>query len=54
MSACQQTIPAFVGDLVKLSDSAATSFYPAVEAAVAAAATTGTVWSGGWSFKCEV
>lgn len=36
-----ETIPVFVGDLVKLSDSAATSFYPAVEAPVAAAATTG-------------
>lgn len=36
-----ETIPVFVGDLVKLSNSNATSFYPAVEAPVAAAATTG-------------
>lgn len=31
-----ETVPVFIGDLVKLSDSAATSGYPAVEAAVAA------------------
>lgn len=36
-----ETIPVFVGDLVVLSNSAATSFYPAVEAPVAAAATSG-------------
>lgn len=36
-----ETIPVFVGDLVVLSGSAATSFYPAVEAPVAAAAVTG-------------
>lgn len=36
-----EAIPVFVGDLVKLSDSAATAGYPAVEAPVAAAATTG-------------
>lgn len=39
--AAGETIPVFVGDLVKLSDSAATEGYPAVEAPVAAAATTG-------------
>lgn len=31
-----ETVPVFVGDLVKLSDSAATAGFPAVEAAVAA------------------
>ena len=31
-----ETVPVFIGDLVKLSDSAATTGYPAVEAAVAA------------------
>lgn len=36
-----ETIPVFVGDLVVLSNSAATSFYPAVEAPVTAAATSG-------------
>jgi len=36
-----EAIPVFVGDLVKLSNSDATSFYPAVEAPVAAAATSG-------------
>lgn len=39
--AAGETIPVFVGDLVVLSNSAATSFYPAVEAPVAAAATSG-------------
>ena len=39
--AAGETIPVFVGDLVLLSNSAATSFYPAVEAPVAAAATSG-------------
>lgn len=39
--AAGETIPVFVGDLVKLSDAAATSFYPTVEAPVAAAAATG-------------
>lgn len=39
--AASETIPVFVGDLVKLSDAAATSFYPAVEAPIAAAATSG-------------
>ena len=29
-----EAVPVFIGDLVKLSDSAATSFYPAVEAVV--------------------
>ena len=33
-----ETVPVFVGDLVKLSDSAATSYYPAVEAVVGASA----------------
>lgn len=33
-----ETVPVFVGDLVKLSDSAATGGYPAVEAAVGASA----------------
>ena len=33
-----ETVPVFVGDLVKLSDSAATSLYPAVEAVVGASA----------------
>ena len=36
-----ETIPVFVGDLVVLSNSAATEGYPAVEAGVAAAATSG-------------
>lgn len=36
-----EAIPVFVGDLVVLSNSAATSFYPAVEAPIAAAATSG-------------
>lgn len=36
-----EAVAVFVGDLVKLSNSAATSFYPAVEAPVATAATTG-------------
>lgn len=36
-----EAIPVFVGDLVVLSNSAATSHYPAVEAPVAAAAATG-------------
>lgn len=39
--AAGETIPVFVGDLVKLSNSAATGPYPAVEAPVAAAAATG-------------
>ena len=39
--AAGETIPVFVGDLVVLSDAAATSFYPTVEAPVAAAATSG-------------
>lgn len=39
--AAGETIPVFVGDLVVLSNSAATAGYPAVEAPVAAAATTG-------------
>lgn len=39
--AAGETIPVFVGDLVKLSDSAATGGYPAVEAPVALAAVTG-------------
>lgn len=33
-----EAVPVFVGDLVKLSDSAATSLYPAVEAVVGASA----------------
>jgi hypothetical protein len=33
-----EAVPVFVGDLVKLSDSAATSNYPAVEAVVGASA----------------
>ena len=33
-----EAVPVFIGDLVKLSDSAATSFYPAVEAVVGASA----------------
>lgn len=33
-----EAVPVFVGDLVKLSDSAATSYYPAVEAVVGASA----------------
>ncbi len=33
-----EAVPLFIGDLVKLSDSAATSFYPAVEAVVGASA----------------
>jgi len=33
-----ETVPVFIGDLVKLSDSAATSYYPAVEAIVGASA----------------
>jgi len=33
-----EAVPVFIGDLVKLSDSAATSFYPAVEAVVDASA----------------
>lgn len=40
--AAGETIPVFVGDLVVLSDSAATEGYPAVEAPVAAAATSGS------------
>lgn len=39
--AAGETIPVFVGDLVLLSNSAATSYVPAVEAPVAAAATSG-------------
>jgi len=39
--AAGETIPVFVGDLVKLSDAAATGNYPTVEAPVAAAATSG-------------
>lgn len=39
--AAGETIPVFVGDLVVLSNSDATSFYPTVEAPVAAAAVTG-------------
>ena len=37
----QEAIPVFVGDLVRLSNSAATSYFPAVEAAVTAAVTSG-------------
>ena len=33
-----EAVPVFIGDLVKLSDAAATSFYPAVEAVVGASA----------------
>jgi len=33
-----ETVPVFIGDLVKLSDSAATSYYPAVESVVGASA----------------
>lgn len=33
-----EAVPVFIGDLVKLSDQAATSFYPAVEAVVGASA----------------
>ena len=33
-----EAVPVFIGDLVKLSDSAATSLYPAVEAVVGASA----------------
>ncbi len=33
-----EAVPVFIGDLVKLSDAAATSFYPAVEAVVDASA----------------
>mgnify|MGYP001408534302 FL=1 len=33
-----EAVPVFIGDLVKLSDSAATSFYPACEAVVGASA----------------
>lgn len=36
-----EAIPVFVGDLVRLSNSAATSYFPAVEAAVTAAVTSG-------------
>ena len=39
--AAGEAIPVFVGDLVKLSDAAATAGVPAVEAPVAAAATSG-------------
>lgn len=39
--AAGETIPVFVGDLVVLSNSAATEGYPAVEAPIAAAATSG-------------
>ena len=38
-----ETVPVFIGDLVKLSDSAATSGYPAVEAAVAASSQVNAV-----------
>lgn len=38
-----ETVPVFVGDLVKLSDSAATSYYPAVEAIVGA---SGQIYTG--------
>ncbi len=39
--AAAETIPVFVGDLVLLSNGVPTSFYPTVEAPVAAAATSG-------------
>ena len=39
--AAGETIPVFIGDLVVLSNSAATGGYPAVEAPIAAAATSG-------------
>ena len=39
--AAGEAIPVFIGDLVLLSNSAATDVYPAVEAPVAAAATSG-------------
>lgn len=38
-----ETVPVFVGDLVKLSDSAATAGFPAVEAAVGASAQVASV-----------
>lgn len=38
-----ESVPVFVGDLVKLSDSAATAGFPAVEAAVAASAQANAV-----------
>lgn len=37
-----EAVPVFIGDLVVLSNSAATSFYPAVEAAVAASSQAAT------------
>ena len=50
-----EAVPVFIGDLVKLSDSAATSFYPAVEAVVGASAQIAAgphSWGCGWYCEC--